>query len=128
MQGYVRNGDFYSILDEKNGRIEFLTKGRKVIGQTRLFNKDIKAIGNYQTDSLKLLNRAWGQPFTGYSRPSNWYLDYDYYINNGIAAIYKGNTLIAAFVILSDNMYAVEYLLDVQFRLIERYINPQRIA
>ena len=126
MTGYISNGDIYSLVDSGKGVINFFGKGRNFIGQTCLLNKDIKAIGNYQSDTLKLINKAWGQPLTNYKRAGSWFMDYDFCIENNIVMIYKRGVSLAAFRLFSDNIFSIEFFLDHQFRLIERYIHPQR--
>lgn len=128
----IRNGELHSFIDPhyEPMSISFMARGRKGWGETYVLNKDLKAIYNYQLSTLKLYAQAmihkrvsdkWNA-----HRSLNWLNGYDVWINNNVAWFYREGNCIANFYVFTDNTNVLEYFIETQMKLIERFINPKK--
>ena len=125
---YVRKGQIYSFVDPIRKVVCFLVNGRKFIGLVPVMSKDIKAIRTFQCNMLKLLNQVWKyrriEPT--WKRRPYWMGEYDYYIQDNVAYIYRCGNLIAEFNIYTDDTLLLEYFLESVMSELERFMHPKK--
>ena len=125
---YVRKGQIYSFVDPIRKVVCFVANGRKFIGNMAMLNSDVKQIYNYQINTLKLLHQAliYKRVPPQWQRSSQWLHPYDYFIENNVAWIYREGNCLGSFIVCTDNARVLEFFLETQMKLIERFINPKK--
>lgn len=129
----LKNGVLNSFIDPhyEPKTISFMARGRKPWGYTYVLNRDLKAVYNYQMSTLKLYAQAMIHKRVSDKwqarRGLNWLNSYDVMIDNcNVAWIYREGSCLASFYVCTDNTLVLEYFLETQIKLIERYINPRK--